>query len=128
MGKPHVQTVRDAKTGELYLMYDLNVAGWLGSSSVFAVRYEDLVSHVAALDSAAAQEYFSRLFEACGINPVPGDWRERVKVGADRKRSGTARENLSGIRMVIPDELPDRHKRLVDYAVPGLRRLLGYEG
>jgi hypothetical protein len=30
--------------------------------------------------------------------------------------------------MAIPDELPDRHRRLVDYAVPGLRKLLGYEG
>jgi hypothetical protein len=116
------------KTPSLSDMYDLNVAGWLGSSSVFAVRYEDLANHVAALDSAAAEGYFLKLFDACGIDPVPADWRERVKVGADRKRSGTARENLSGIRMAIPDELPDRHRRLVDYAVPGLRKLLGYEG
>jgi len=27
----------------------------------------------------------------------------------------------------VPDELPDVQKKLVDYAVPGLRAILGYE-
>jgi hypothetical protein len=49
-----------------------------------------------------------------------------VKVGSDRRRSGTARENLTGVALEIPDKLPDRHRRLVDYAAPGLRQLLGY--
>jgi hypothetical protein len=58
---------------------------------------------------------------------VPDNWRERVAAGADRKRSGTARENLTGISFDIPETLPDRHQRLVDFAAPGLRKLLGYE-
>ena len=66
------------------------------------------------------------LFEACGINPVPADWRNRVEIGADRKQSSTARENLSGAQSDLPDELPEIQKRLVDYAAPGLRALLGY--
>jgi len=107
-------------------MYDLNVAAWLGSSSVYAVRYEDLVRHVRDLESDEAAQYFARLFEACGIAPVPADWRDRVRAGSDRRRSGTARENLTGIKLEIPDVLPEAHRRLVDYAAPGLRQLLGY--
>lgn len=107
-------------------MYDLNVAAWLGSSSVYAVRYEDLVRHVRDLESDEAAQYFARLFEACGIATVPADWRDRVRAGSDRRRSGTARENLTGIKLEIPDVLPEAHRRLVDYAAPGLRQLLGY--
>jgi len=58
---------------------------------------------------------------------VPENWRERVQAGADRRRSGTARENLTGISIDLPETLPERHRLLVDYAAPGLRRLLGYE-
>jgi hypothetical protein len=114
------------KAPSLSDMYDLNVAAWLGSSSVYPVRYEDLVRHVRQLDDDEAEAYFGSLFEACGISR-PDDWRERVRVGSDRRRSGTARENLTGVAMEIPEILPDVHRRLVDYAAPGLRRLLGYE-
>jgi hypothetical protein len=62
----------------------------------------------------------------CGITTLPDDWRERVRVGSDRKQSGTARENLVGQAMAVPDELPDEQKKLIEYALPGLRRLLGY--
>lgn len=114
------------KAPNLSDMYDLNVAAWLGSPSVYAVRYEDLVRNLRDLESAEAETYFAALFDACGISPLPPDWRERVKVGSDRKRSGTARENLTGVALEIPDTLPERHRRLVDYAAPGLRQLLGY--
>jgi hypothetical protein len=115
------------KAPKLADMYDLNVAAWLGSSDVHAVRYEDLVRHVRNLESEEAGVFFDDLFEAAAISPVPGNWRERVAVGADRKHSGTARENLTGIRIELPDSLPERHRHLVDYAAPGLRKLLGYE-
>jgi hypothetical protein len=114
------------KAPKLADMYDLNVAAWLGSSSVHAVRYEDLVRQIEALESPQSETYFKELLGACGISPIPGDWRERVKVGSDRRRSGTARENLTGIVVDLPDSLPERHRRLVDYAIPGLRQLLGY--
>src|SRR5438105_7935714 len=107
-------------------MYDLNVAAWLGSSSVHPVRYQDLVRHLRNLDSIEAEVYFDKLLNACGIGPKPANWRERVAVGSDRARSGTARENLTGIPIELPDELPESHRRLVDYAAPGLRHLLGY--
>jgi isopenicillin N synthase-like dioxygenase len=61
----------------------------------------------------------------CGI-AMPADWRERVKIGSDRKQSSTARENLKPSPVQLPDELPELHKQLVDYAAPGLRKLLGY--
>ena len=60
------------------------------------------------------------------MGPLPEDWRERVRVGADRGQSGTARENLAGTQQAFPDELPDMQKRLVEFAAPGLRTLLGY--
>jgi hypothetical protein len=114
------------KAPNLADMYDLNVAGWLGSSNVYPVRYEDLVSNIRDLESDDSESYFRALFGACGISSFPTDWRERVRVGSDRKRSGTARENLTGIALEIPESLPERHRRLVDYAAPGLRKLLGY--
>jgi hypothetical protein len=49
-----------------------------------------------------------------------------VRVGSDPRQSGTARENLTGVGIALPDTLPDRHRRLVDYAAPGLREVLGY--
>jgi hypothetical protein len=113
------------KAPKLSDMYDLNVAAWLGSSLVHPVRYEDLVRHVRELDGEEAEKFFNALFASAGI-VVPNDWRERVRVGADRKHSGTARENLTGISVELPNSLPERHRRLVDYAAPGLRQLLGY--
>jgi hypothetical protein len=116
-----------SKAPKLSDMYDFNVAAWMGTSTVHPVRYEDLVSHVRALDSGEAETYFAELLGACGIASLPDNWRARVRAGADRRRSGTARENLTGIGLDLPDDLPERHRRLVDYAAPGLRRLLGYE-
>ena len=65
--------------------------------------------------------------DMAGLPGLPDDWRERVKIGSDRKQSGTARENLRDVKITIPDELTDDQKELVNYAAPGLRTLLGYE-
>lgn len=107
-------------------MYELNVAAWLGSSAVHPVRYEDLARHTQSLGTTEAEAYFDELLSACGISPLPADWRERVQVGSDRRQSGTARENLTGVTVELPESLPVRHRRLVEYAAPGLRQLLGY--
>ena len=88
-------------------------------------RFEDLVAQLKQLDSAAAQDWFADLFAACGI-AMPDDWRERVRIGSDRRESATARENLTGIAIELPAALPARHRALVDYQAPGLRALLGY--
>jgi hypothetical protein len=48
-------------------------------------------------------------------------------VGSDRRQSATARENLTGVRIDIPKQLPEKHRRLVDHVAPGLRNILGYE-
>jgi hypothetical protein len=106
-------------------MYELNVVAWL-ASDVFPIRYEDLRDHAGNLESPEAETFFSALFEACGIAPVPGNWRERVTAGADRRQSGTARENLTGITVKLPEILPEKHQRLIAYAAPGLRSILGY--
>ena len=107
-------------------MYELNVVAWL-ASDVVPVKYEELVLNVRESESEAAEAFFSRLLESCGVTPLPENWRERVMAGSDRRQSGTARENLTGIRVEIPKELPETHKRLVDHIAPGLRRILGYE-
>ena len=101
-----------------------NAVSWLGTST-YLIRYEEVVHHVQNLQSSAAESYFGTLLEHCGIDQ-PNDWRARVEIGADRLQSGTARENLILNGQVIPDELPDIQKQLVNYAAPGLRELLGY--
>lgn len=103
-----------------------NAVAWLGTG-VKLVRYEDLVYHANHLDKGAAQDYFEDLLSVCGYQQLPADWKERVKLGADRKQSGTARENLAGQQIELPKTLPEAQRKLVDYAVPGLRQLLGYQ-
>lgn len=113
------------KAPPLAALFTYNALAWLGTGT-HLVRYEDLVAAVKDLDSDRADTFFADLFEACGI-ARPDDWRERVRIGSDRKQSGTARENLTGIGVEFPKELPELQKRLVDFAAPGLRRILGYE-
>ncbi|WP_207764650.1 hypothetical protein [Hyphococcus luteus] len=107
-------------------LYVHNAVAWLGAGNTI-VRYEDLVHAVKNIDSLESEVYFRKLLGDCGIDPVPEDWRERVKVGADRKQSGTARENLSGLSVEIPNELPEAQKKLIEFMAPGLRKMLGYE-
>lgn len=106
-------------------IYTFNAVAWLGTVHR-VVRFEELVALVNDLDSKDAEQYFSSLLSSCGIDPLPDDWRERVRTGSDRRQSATARENLTGQSLELPDELPDQHKQLVDFAMPRLRAVLGY--
>lgn len=106
--------------------YTHNAAAWLGTG-VTLLRYEELVSAVRDLDSPAGEGVIARLLAACGI-ARPDDWRERVRIGADPAESGTARVNLSVSGPAIPERLPDQQRALVDFALPGIRALLGYGG
>ncbi|GGD88210.1 hypothetical protein GCM10011515_04810 [Tsuneonella deserti] len=112
------------KLPSLNAIYELNAAAWLGARC-HVVLFEDLVQHVGDLDNSAAETFFGELLAACGID-LPGDWRDRVRVGADRKESATARENLTGVALELPETLGKVHRELVDYQAPGLRALLGY--
>lgn len=113
------------KAPSLRDIYEMNAAAWLGAR-VHVVTYEDMVRHLGDLDAPEADAFFADLLEACDLDR-PDDWRERVRIGADRKQSGTARENLSGVAIDLPDTLGPRHRALVDYQAPGLRALLGYD-
>lgn len=113
-----------AKLPSLNATYELNAAAWLGARC-HVVTYEDLVRHLGDLDSPRAEDFFGELLDGCGIDR-PGDWRERVRTGADRQQSATARENLTGVALDLPAELSARHRALVDYHAPGLRAVLGY--
>ena len=106
-------------------MYNLTAVAWRGANASW-LRYEDLLDAVKNLDTPAAEAFFGKLMELGGLGPLPADWRDRVRIGSDRKQSGTARENLKDIKIDIPEVLSDQHKELVDYAAPGLRQLLGY--
>lgn len=106
-------------------IYTHNAVAWLGSG-VYLVRYEELVAMLARLDSDEAESYFGALLDACGI-ARPDDWRERIRIGSDRKQSATARENLSLADIEFPPVLPEAQKRQVDFVAPGLRALLGYD-
>lgn len=105
-------------------IYELNAAAWLGASC-HVVKYEDLVRHIDNLDQQEARDFFAALLDAAGI-ALPDDWTERVRLGADREESATARENLTGVAVDLPQSLGERHRALVDYQAPGLRQLLGY--
>lgn len=105
-------------------IYDNNAVSWLGTDT-HIVKYETLVQHVKSLETQEARAFFSDLLAHADID-LPDDWIERVRVGSDRKQSGTARENLTLHGQTIPDTLPEVQRQLVDYACPGLRALLGY--
>ncbi|MFN9164174.1 MAG: hypothetical protein ACK6DM_15935 [Alphaproteobacteria bacterium] len=106
-------------------IYEFNAVAWLGTGASL-IRYEDVIANLRALDTPAARTYFASLLSHLGLQDLPPDWQERVRIGADPKHSGTARENLTGSGIELPSVLPDEQKALVDYAVPGLRKLLGY--
>lgn len=113
------------KSPGLIDIFTHNAAAWLGTD-VHLVRYEDLLAAVQDIESRRSEALFIELLEACGV-AMPQDWRERVRVGADRRFSRTARENLKPVaNIVFPDELSRTQKALVDYHAPGLRALLGY--
>jgi hypothetical protein len=103
-----------------------NAISWMGTGAKI-IKFEELLANVKNLNTDQAEDYFKLLFSHAGITELPHDWRKRVELGADRKQSGTARENLYGNKIQLPDQLPDEQKRLVDYAAPGLRAILGYE-
>ncbi|RUO47752.1 hypothetical protein [Pseudidiomarina aquimaris] len=114
------------KVPSLADIFDNNAAAWLGTG-VKLVRYEELRDHVVNLDTDAAETYFRELLAPLNLREFPADWRERIRVGADREQSGTYRDNLSNTAFSIPNELPEQQRKLVDYAAPGLRALLGYD-
>ena len=113
------------KAPSLAEIYNHNAVGWLGTG-VTVIRYEDIMNHLNNLDSTEAETFFASTLGHCGIS-LPNDWRQRVRKGSDPAQSGTARENLSTTAgPEFPRELPDMQKQLVEYAVPGLRAVLGY--
>lgn len=109
-------------------MHDIylnNAVAWLGTG-VRVIYYEDIIKHVKNLDGKDAKTFFADLLGFADID-LPDDWKERVRIGSDRKQSGTARENLTLKGQKVPAELPEMQKKLVDYTNPGLRALLGYK-
>lgn len=112
------------KAPSLNDIYEMNAAAWLGAR-VHVVTYEELIRHLADLDTPSAETFFTGLLAACGIDR-PDDWRLRVRIGADPAQSGTARGNLTGVALDFPATLGARHRALVDYQAPGLRAVLGY--
>ncbi len=114
------------KAPSMHEIFNLNACAWIGTG-VHLVRYEDLIDNLKDLESKRAEEYFRSVLTAGGVE-LTEDWRERVRIGSDRKQSGTARENLTGKagEIDIPKELPEAQKRLVDLQSPGLRAFLGY--
>lgn len=114
------------KVPSLNEIFTHNAVSWLGTKAKL-LQFEDLIHHVKNLESDAAESFFSQLLADCGIEALPEDWRERVRVGSGRRRSATAREHLAGGGLEVPDSLPDVQRQLVDKAAPGLRTILGYE-
>ena len=105
--------------------FTYNAVAWLGTGA-YLVRYEDLLAAVKDLGRRLRRPLLHGPVRACGIDR-PQDWRERVRIGSDRKQSGTARENLTGVAVEFPAELAEVQKRMVDMVAPGLRAILGYE-
>jgi hypothetical protein len=114
------------KAPAMYEIFTHNAVGWLGTHAI-VVQFETLLRHVKAIDSDAAESFFAKLFGQLKLGSLPADWRERVRIGSDPGQSTTARENLDRVTADVPNVLPETQKRLVDYAAPGLRAVLGYE-
>lgn len=115
------------KAPTLNEIFTHNGVSWLGTGAKL-VRYEDIIAHLKQLDSDAAESYFAELLApVLAGRGLPDDWRERVLLGSDREQSGTYRDNLQNLALEVPNELPEQQKQLVDFAAPGLRRVLGYE-
>jgi hypothetical protein len=112
------------KSPALREVFTFHAVSWMGTGPAI-VRYEDILVHLTNLEADAAGDFFADLLGKFGIGPLPADWRERVRIGADRKHSATAREHLSG-NLTLPKELPEAQKQLVEFTAPGLRALLGY--
>jgi isopenicillin N synthase-like dioxygenase len=110
----------------MYEIFTHNAVCWLGTHAR-VLQFEELLRHVKALETDAAEAFFAVLFEQLNMGELPDDWRERIRIGSDREQSTTARENLSRVTVDVPNELPDIQKRMVDFAAPGLRAILGYE-
>lgn len=115
-----------SKAPSLNEIFTHNAVSWAGTQ-IRLLRFEELLSHVRNLDKPEAEQFFAELLRDCALGDLPDDWRERIRIGSDREQSGTARENLVGGALDVPDILPEIQKQLVDYAVPGLRKVLGYE-
>jgi len=113
-----------AKGPALREVFTFHAVAWMGTGA-YLVRYEDIIRELARLDSPEAEVFFADLLGRFGLAPLPADWRERVRVGSDRKHSVTAREQLKGVPN-FPRTLTDEQKQLVEYSAPGLRALLGY--
>jgi hypothetical protein len=98
---------------------------WASLDSLL-VRYEDLLAAALEPDQPGSRAYFERMLSFLGIS-VPSDIVERVRAGADRTISTTARENLtfSGAP-ASRDRLNADELRLLETVAPGLRRTLGY--
>ena len=115
------------KAPSLKEIFTHNAVSWSGTK-IRLLRFEELLHHVKNIDTDEAETFFATLLNDCAIETFPEDWRERVRVGSDREQSGTARENLvGGGKSEVPDHLSDMQKELVNYAAPGLRKILGYE-
>lgn len=112
------------KAPNLNEIFTHNAVSWLGTNAK-VIHFEDIVKHLKNIESKKAEKYFKELFWFAGIK-LTTDWIDRVKIGSDRKQSGTARENLYGHKVKLPNKLPIQQQKLVDYAAPGLRKLLGY--
>ena len=115
------------KSPPMRQQYELYTVGWM-TSDAYMIRYEDLVENINSIESDAAESYFAELLERCGIS-LPDDWKERITIGADRKQSATARENINKGESLFefPHVLSDKHKKMIDFSAPGLRELLGYK-
>jgi hypothetical protein len=115
------------KAPTLYEIFTHNAVAWT-NTKIRLLRFEELIRHIKNIETTEAETFFANFLRDCGIDELPEDWRERVRVGSDRQQSGTARENLvGGGDLEVPEELSDAQKDLVNYAAPGLRKILGYE-
>lgn len=112
-----------AKGPALREVFTFNAVAWMNTGAQI-VRYEDIVRELKRLDSPEAEIFFRDLLGKFGI-AMPMDWRDRVRIGSDRRYSATDSGQLSGVPN-FPRTLNDTQKQLVEFAAPGLRALLGY--
>jgi len=87
-----------------------NAVAWLGTNARI-LQFEELLQHVKSLETDVAEKFFAELLDGLGMGELPGDWRERIRIGSARDQSSTARENLERPVTGVPDTLPDIQKQ-----------------
>ena len=111
------------KAPPLLTLYTYNAVAWLGTG-VHLVRYEELVGSLDDLDGERGDRFSVRYSRLAGSNARTIG--ESASAWAPTANKAVRPGTISRESTMIPTELPQYLRKMIDFAAPGLRELLGY--